>query len=161
MGSIFVLATNDFEPSRKYWIIDSGASSNLTWNKEAFTEYKATKGMTIYLSNGAPIEVLGTGTVDISSHIDGKNVLIQVHNVLHAPDLAFQLLSESHVTQQNVTILKEGTTSTMIKGDQVILRGRRSADNGQLYIVDMPVEHSSLQDTELALLTQESTELWH
>jgi hypothetical protein len=70
-------------------------------------------------------------------------------------------LSRFHhnIIQHNVR--QQETTSKMMKGDQVILRRRRSADTGQLNIVNMPVEHGSFQDIEVALLTQESTELWH
>jgi hypothetical protein len=73
---------------------------------------------------------MGHRTIDIPSHLNGRDILIQVNDVLHAPDLAYQILSESHATWKKVSVLKEGTTCIMCLG------GRRSNATGHLYIVD-------------------------
>ena len=74
---------------RSDWIIDSGASCHMTWEKELFHEYKALSGSTVKLGDGRTVEAMGEGTVKVSVYRgDGKLHTLSMKNVLHVPELS-------------------------------------------------------------------------
>ena len=51
---------------RSNWIIDSGASCHMTWEKELFYEYKELSGSSMKLGDGRTFEAVGEGTMKVS-----------------------------------------------------------------------------------------------
>ena len=79
----------------KEWIIDSGATDHLCWSREDFTEYQPMKGkgIEVICANSDPMEVLGSGTVEVTMSNGQQHVLCVLQNVLHIPALGTNLLS--------------------------------------------------------------------
>ena len=80
------------------WIIDSGASCHMTWEKELFFEYRELSGSTVKVGDGRTVEAMGEGTVRISVYRDdGKLHTLSMVNVLHVPELSCNLMSVRQV----------------------------------------------------------------
>ena len=77
------------------WLVDSGASSHMTREKELLTDYRAfEKPEKVGLGDGRSVEALGVGNVHLSMLFkvsDPKKAV--VHQVLYVPKLACNLFS--------------------------------------------------------------------
>ena len=74
------------------WIIDSGASDHMTYDKSYFNELSPPPVSYVTNANGEAFPVLGQGSVHITPSL-------QLHNVLYVPDLSHHLIS---VPQLNI-----------------------------------------------------------
>lgn len=80
------------------WYLDSGATSHMTPKKQWFISYKPfNPPMIIYTGDDAKHKAIGTGTIQFELK-NGK--LQNIHNVLHVPDLARNLLFVYKITTQ-------------------------------------------------------------
>ena len=68
------------------WIIDSGASDHMTYDKSYFTELSSPPVSYVTNANGEAFPVLGTRSIRITP-------TLQLHNVLYVPDLSHHLIS--------------------------------------------------------------------
>ncbi|PRQ58292.1 putative RNA-directed DNA polymerase [Rosa chinensis] len=68
------------------WIIDSGASDHMTYDKSFFTELSPPPVSYVTNANGEAFPVLGSGSVRITP-------TLELHNVLYVPDLSHHLIS--------------------------------------------------------------------
>ena len=74
-----------FSCSNSQWIIDSGATDHICNNLNSFSDFKSFTG-SIIIPNGKRVHIHHIGTIILNSNIT-------LHNVLHAPDFHFNLLS--------------------------------------------------------------------
>lgn len=77
------------------WIVDSGASDHMTYNKTLFCNYESfpvPKPVTI--ANGVPVHAHGQGTIYLTS-------TLTLHNVLFVPKLNFNLISVGNLMFDN------------------------------------------------------------
>ena len=122
------------------WILDSGASSHLTSNKNDLTDFEPTAGQ-VHLADNSTINILGSGTVGTLT------------KVKFVPKLTADLLSVPKLTDDDKTVLfaKNNCTITDLKtGIKVI--GRRS---GNLYYLP---KHTALT---ARYRTTRDAQLWH
>jgi len=75
------------------WFVDSGCSNHMTFNKSLFSSYTSGHTSTVSLGNNNKANVAGIGTIDIPILVQGTRVKCTLKNVLHVPDLGYQLLS--------------------------------------------------------------------
>ncbi len=75
------------------WFIDSGCSNHMTYNKSLFSSYTCAHPSAVELGNGNTAPVRGKGTVEIFISVHRKRIKCVLQNVLHVPDLGYQLLS--------------------------------------------------------------------
>ncbi|PRQ21141.1 putative RNA-directed DNA polymerase [Rosa chinensis] len=68
------------------WIIDSGASDHMTYDKSYFTDLSSPPVSYVTNANGEAFPVLGSGSVRITP-------TLELHNVLYVPDLSHHLIS--------------------------------------------------------------------
>ncbi|POM68875.1 LOW QUALITY PROTEIN: Integrase catalytic core protein [Phytophthora palmivora] len=86
-------ATTDAASSKVVWILDSGASSHMSFDQSAFREYRTLRSpIEITITNGQRLPAAGVG--------GGKS--IKLTNVLYVPQLDRNLLSISALTAKNV-----------------------------------------------------------
>ncbi|CAA7049128.1 unnamed protein product [Microthlaspi erraticum] len=69
------------------WIIDSGATTHVCSDLTLFSTTVSVSGVTVSLPNGVRVPIIHTSTVHISD-------ALVLHNVLHVPSFAFNLISE-------------------------------------------------------------------
>ncbi len=75
------------------WFVDSGCSNHMTFNKSLFSSYTPRHPLSVELGNSKTLQVVGKSTVGIKILVDGRHVKCILKNVLHGPDLGYQLLS--------------------------------------------------------------------
>ena len=76
------------------WIIDSGASDHMTYDKSFFVSMSSSSISHVSNANGASFPVLGIGSVQVTPSII-------LHDVLYVPSLSHHLLSVSQLSSQN------------------------------------------------------------
>lgn len=106
-----ILTLNSDVLSRKLvngiWYFDSGAACSVTWDKSMFTKYYPVdkdKKRFIQTANGENVEVKGTGNVVLNVNIDKKTSNLELKDVLHVPEVNFQLISLSNLVCSGYTV---------------------------------------------------------
>lgn len=75
------------------WIIDSGATDHMTYDKSLFRYMNTPNRTSVATANGEITPVMGAGTIDLSSSLS-------LHHCLLVPSLSNHLLSVGQVTEQ-------------------------------------------------------------
>ena len=96
----FMAALSGISEITKPWVIDFGATVNMTGYPNLFHSYKPSpRNLKIMITDGSLTTVAGTSTIDISPQISLKDVL-------HVPKLSCNLLSVSKIIKDlNCTAL--------------------------------------------------------
>ncbi len=115
------------------WVLDSGAASHMTASIGQMDGYaKLAKPHAIYLANGQRLLAIGKGTVTLTH----RGAPVTLHDVLHVPGLAYNLLSLPRATALGATVVMRGITCAIRKGKQVVVRA--TLQHG-LWVVNSPV----------------------
>jgi gag-polypeptide of LTR copia-type/Domain of unknown function (DUF4219)/GAG-pre-integrase domain len=139
------------------WILDSGASSHMAWDKTSFNSYKPLSGTTISVAadgrgGGGKVAVAGVGSVEIKTIVDGRDKTVVLQDVLHVPTLVVNLFScgkavacgaQVYLGKDGCSVKKQGETALQC-----------TAESG-VYYVKLARECAHLAHKE------ESAELWH
>jgi hypothetical protein len=81
------------------WIVDSGASSHMTFCRESsLLNYKTIVVKDINQGNGSSIQAIGMGDVKIPLNSGSKINTVLLRDVLFVPDLKVNLLSVSRLS---------------------------------------------------------------
>jgi len=86
---LFVASCFATNTTPKSWLIDSGCTNHLTYDRELFKDLDETTISKVRIENGALIEVKGKGTVAIES-LSGLKL---ISDVLYVPKINHNLLS--------------------------------------------------------------------
>ncbi len=88
------------------WIVDSGATCQICIEKEQFVHYsKLCKPEIVSLGDGIKLKAVGRGTILFSMKLPGdKCRRCRFEDVLHVPDLSYNLVSVSKITKVGKTI---------------------------------------------------------
>lgn len=77
------------------WIIDSGTSDHMTYNSNLFYAYhKFNVPKLVTIANGISLKVIGKGDIKLTNRLF-------LLNMLHVPQLNFNLISISRLTHDN------------------------------------------------------------
>ena len=80
--------------SKSNWYLDSGTTSHIINNWNAFTEFMATSATPV-LEFGNPAMILGYGTITIKFKVNNKFVTHKLQHMLYIPEAPNCLLSAS------------------------------------------------------------------
>ena len=100
------------------WIVDSGAASHMCINQSGFMQHKSLKKtLKVTLGDGYEVDAVGCGTVVFYSELPyGKSRKCKLHDVLHVPQLSYDLFSVSVATAHEKTMcFGEKTVKSLIK----------------------------------------------
>ena len=128
-----------YTPSRE-WIIDSGASRHMTFEKNVLQQYKEFKAPEpVGLGDGRNVEALGVGSVKVTTQLHhGENVSCWISDVLYVPKLATNLFSVFAATcKGNMVSFKHVSGLIRNKKGKVIGCG---SSLGNLYKLDCIVQ---------------------
>ena len=143
---------NSNEPrNSNKWFVDSGCSNHMTFNKSMFSSYITAHTSSVELGNSNTVKVLGIGTVKIPISVNGKRVKCMLENVLHVPELGYQLSSVPTFDKSGLTTWFHSKRCWISKGLKLLATATMT---GNLYKLDI---HN---DSETALLAN-TAELWH
>ncbi len=84
-----------------YWIVDSGATCHICNDDQMFVELKSlTRAQTVILGDGHHLEATANGVVEMQLVLPGGvKKKCRLNDVLYVPDLSYNLLSVSKMTE--------------------------------------------------------------
>ena len=85
------------------WILDSGATHHMTNSREAFVSYKKAL-TTIRIGDGRELAVVGEGSVEMYTRVDGRDEKIILEDALHVPELTTNLLSATRMIEHGASV---------------------------------------------------------
>ena len=144
------------------WIIDSGASRHMTFQKELLHDYREFKTPELVgLGDGHSVEALGVGRVKIVTELrQGKKIPGWMNDVLYVPKLAGNLFSV-RAAAQNRKVISFGHKYCWIRDKKNQPVGTGSTV-GKLYKLDCEVLKPSGESAQTAKESQKGgVELWH
>ena len=141
------------------WLVDSGASSHMTNERNLLVNYREFQTPEkVGLGDGRTVNAVGIGNVHVNMTFKvSKPKKAVMYNVLYVPKLACNLFSVRAAAVKG-NFVKFGRTRCWIKNEKGELRGMGSLSD-KLYRLDckpLPVEHVSL-----ALEQGSQMNLWH
>ena len=140
------------------WVVDSGATMHMTWDKGVFVTYAAMEDMpNVRLGDGRHVKAEGRGSVCLRIKDDKEaERVISLSSVLYVPDLSCNLFSVQDITDKgNRMMFDDITCSVITRGDVVIASGHK---RGNLYVLDGTTDQ---QPDEALVAAQPSSDLWH
>lgn len=159
-GSGFV--ARDRQKRNEDWIIDSGASQHMTFQKEILRGYKRFQTpKAIGLGDGYTVEAVGVGDVKITrKSFRGNKTPGKMHNVLYVPKLAGNLFSVRAAAQRQKVIVF-GRTKCWIRGKKNRTEATGSTV-GKLYKLDCKVLKAPRESAQSAQeVPIKVANLWH
>ena len=142
------------ERTSTYWYIDSGCSHHMTFDKSAFTSYSEQLNSCVEVGNGERTKIAGTGTVKLTLEMNGRSKPCTIQNVLHVPNLGYQLLSVSQLSKSGIQTLFSSSGAQLIRDQEIIAAGSLV---GNLYKLD--VTHSRYSSEKALVAANMNT--WH
>lgn len=114
------------------WIIDSGCTSHITYNRSAFVSYTAaTTVSTLDLGANSSAPIVGRGDVRLNlCQSDGTTKPCLVKNVLHVPDLRYKLLSVSAMSKLGVNVRFDESSAQLVRNSDSCVVGTGTFRNG-------------------------------
>ena len=135
------------------WFIDSGASSHMTYDMCHFIKYTLIQPHYVEVGDKSKVLAVGKGTVLLSIIVNGMHKKCLLSNVLHVPDLAYNLLSVSAMDAKDIKTSFFKGQCNMIKNNRVLAQGYRL---GGLYALCIAPNDDSVEFAAVA-----SLQLWH
>ena len=82
------------------WIVDSGATCHMCNDDKLFVELRSLEQpLEVMLGDGYAVEATGRGTITLEvTSMDGQASRCKLHEVLYVPDLSYNLISVSNIT---------------------------------------------------------------
>jgi hypothetical protein len=99
------------------WVVDSGCSRHMTFDREVFTEYTLLEtSIPVTTASGTEIQAIAEGSTAIKiARNDGTTYRVTLTGVLHVPRLAGSLISVTQLQDRGITIrTTTGTTKHML-----------------------------------------------
>ncbi|XP_060137734.1 uncharacterized protein LOC118078985 isoform X5 [Zootoca vivipara] len=118
------LAVQNHENKRNKWILDSGASSHVSYEKEYFNELNEDETSEIEIADGNVVKAIGAGTVNLKFNVDHETINTKITEVKFAPKLNCNLLSVSSLDRKGFKITFEKGQCIVTKHDEVYVEGK-------------------------------------
>ncbi|CAN1122661.1 Retrovirus-related Pol polyprotein from transposon TNT 1-94, partial [Linum perenne] len=136
--------------SSKAWLIDSGCTNHMTFNKDLFKDLIPTTQLRVKIGDGTYLPVKGKGAIELVTTRGSK----QITDVLYVPDLDQNLLSVTQLLAKGYRVFFEEKLCHVYDGTGkevlcVEMRGKSFSFN------PMEEEHSAYPSQN------EVTNLWH
>jgi len=128
-----------------YWILDSGATSHMTFKKEFFEKLEPVQGE-INFAGDQIGRLQGVGNLSILVESNAKIQKLDLEKVLYSPDIRANLISVSKLIADNYHISFTPEKSIITKGNTSISLEKRN----HLYTIKQSHEQAFL-----------SSDLWH
>ncbi len=93
--------TRDTPKTKRDWFIDSGCSEHVTYDRDLFSLYIEHEQSNVKLGDGNSVKVVGKGDITLRITVNGDPRHCRLLNVLHVPDLGYQLLSLPKLHKQS------------------------------------------------------------
>lgn len=140
--------------SEEAWIMDSGASTHMTYRKDFFETYEEVENSKVYLGSGQSLEVHGKGCINIQKQVRGKWLDARIENVLHIPQLTKNLFSEGVITSRGMKINKVGDKVQVFAKNELVATGVKEENNLYKMLFKTKTNQANI-------ITKSNLKLWH
>ena len=140
-----------------YWIVDSGATCHICNDEQMFVELKYfRRSQTVILGDGHQLEATAGGVIELRLVLpDGTTKKCRLDDVLYVPDLTYNLLSVSRMTEAGKEVnFVDNHCLVTDQGERVIAFA--SKKRNLYYLNYVNVEQSSCVCT-----AEENESVWH
>jgi hypothetical protein len=117
-GDVYLDSTST-QSEHDFWLIDLGASLQMTLHSEWFYEYEKYNG-NVFLGDNSPKKIVGCGRVKLLLNDGRVKTLL---SVLYILGLAINLISTSKMVDAGVKTVFEKERYKMVWGEVVLMRG--------------------------------------
>ena len=143
----------------KEWIIDSGASRHLTFDKQQLHSYRSiAPGTAITFVNGQQAEAVGEGEVHLQVKTTRGTVRAVLQKVLHVPEARVNLFSTRQATDSGAQVLFSSNKCFVSINGTVCMEG---INQSGLMIIKQSESQAAFAMAAAAATTKETAELWH
>ncbi len=171
MGSFYVGATR----RETHWLMDSGASSHITFDRNDFLTYTPYENPRLYRTankddDGGQIAGLGEGTVASYAYIDDRQVEVTLHNVVYIPQASERLFSTGTIERNRYSII-QGNNRMMVfnkypdgiieHGESITIKGDCILNAQYLPIANIYHLHLDIVKPQSTARTLKTYDLWH
>lgn len=119
---------------RDDWIVDSGATRHVTWNRDLFSQYEqAREGDYLYVANGQTAKIHGRGEVIIRFPGKERVHTATIADVLHVPNMTVNLLSVSAMAKKGIRTVAEGDRMVLSKNGKIVAKAKL---RGSTYLLE-------------------------
>lgn len=142
------------ESSSSVWLVDSEYFNHITSNRRLFRKLDESQKMSVHLGDDKVMEVLGVGTVTISTK---NGEFKQLHGVQLVPGITHKLLSVGQLLTKGYSVIFLGN-GYIIRDDHIevqILAIPR--ENNNMF----PLDLAKIERLNLAINKIDMAELWH
>ncbi|KAL5758543.1 hypothetical protein ACOSP7_021154 [Xanthoceras sorbifolium] len=147
---MFVATCFSTRSSSKCWLIDSGCTNHMTYDRTIFKELKPTGITKVRIGNGGYISAKGKGTIEITTSSSTKTI----SDVLYVPDINQNLLSVGQLIEKGFKISFENSYCHIYDAaGQEILQVKM---RGKSFSFDPTEEEHIAYSTDVGI-----TEIWH
>src|SRR5688572_5737299 len=153
--NFYVSSVNSTTSTGDDWYLDSGATVHLTSRLDWFESFTPNDSQQVGIANGTKFKSTGTGNISIP--LSSKETMT-AFDVVHAPDLAINLLAVHKIAKEGKTVLfdEQGCRiiNQQLKFNSKNVIATATAVNG-LYCLDRQKSHS------FAVMSTSVVNLWH
>ena len=141
------------------WILDSGASDHMCANYDWFRDYEKLENPTqVKIGNGSSMYAIGTGKILIWSYVKGnwnKNYLL---NVLHVPELKYNLFSCGSALDKGLKMISDKHKCVFTRNNKIVCVAERKE---KLFQLQFKVEVLDNTTHHVNIAIKDSLRLWH
>ena len=113
------------------WVVDSGATTHMTWDKGIYVTYIAMDDMpSVRIGDGRTVKAEGHGSVKlrVKDNHEAERV-IKLSSVLFVPDLSCNLFSVRSITDKGNRMLFDDVMCSIIAKDDVVVASGHKRGN--------------------------------
>ena len=159
---VFTATSQENDSKLTRWLIDSGASSHMCWNRDLFENFEEVKNPEyVGLGDGSSVSAIGRGNVRLNMIMeDGKSKKSTLANVLCVPDLKCNLFSVGATLLSGKEVqFKDSKCIIRNNSGLMCAFGRK---RGKLYELNCtPLinnEHANIMDKQVK---ENKVDIWH
>jgi hypothetical protein len=138
------------------WLLDSGATHHLAWNRELFTKLEEFDEE-VYVEGVSEelLKIEGIGCIDLVCETDGGTHQIRLEGVKFAPKAGVNLASLSKLLNKGAILHGEGRVLTLSKEGETFLQANNQNDLMVIQTANKPGPRAFVASEA------EKAELWH
>jgi hypothetical protein len=110
----------------KDWILDSGATSSMCWDRNLFNDFTEISRK-VWFADSKYAMALGIGPVSLEYEVQGQRVTRIIQDILYVPGFMYNLLSEAKLLEKGLVIQKDTNRTIITKHNLIILKAIRNA----------------------------------
>lgn len=133
------------------WLVDSGASHHMTYQKELFCEYeRLSTPKVVMIGDGRHLNALGIGKIKLMAFDGEEYVSCSINNVLHVPKLKINLFSVGSVVCNGFQVSMTNDQCVFSKDNRVCAIANKESCS-KLYVMDFKSESLAANVAKLEL----------